>query len=135
MGSASFLLFDEGGGLLYQVRATLIRTGEYPPPGEAEQGGFHGTLSVIESSDSEAIVAEVEGKWILEPNGAGSFGADILVAGTEGGRDHMQLVPVGAIAGTLRAAQVHRGGTGAPGALERRVAALSRLSATWVVGS
>lgn len=130
-GSARILLFDEGGGLLYQVRANLVRSGEFPPPGEAEQGGFHGTLSVIDGDGSEMIVAQVLGKWVLAPSGAGSFGADILVPSGET-RDH-HLVPVGAIAGAIRARPTDRGAEGSPGAVDRTAATLRRLTATWIV--
>jgi len=130
-GSARMMLFDEGGGLLYHVRASLIRTGENPPAGEAEQGGFQGTLSVIDGENGEMVVALVAGKFVLAANGAGSFGADILVPSSET-RD-AGLVAVGSIAGTIRAQPIGREGEGSPGAVERTTVAQRRLSATWIV--
>ena len=44
-GSASAELFDESGSLRYVVRANLVRSGEFPPAGMPEQGGFYEALA------------------------------------------------------------------------------------------
>jgi hypothetical protein len=75
--------------------------------------------------------AQVLGKWIREVDGTGSFGADILVPGSES-RDH-RLVAVGSIAGALRAGLPSRGATGTEGVRARGAKGLARLSASWIV--
>jgi hypothetical protein len=129
-GSASLQLYDETGRLAYLVHASLVRSGEVPPAGEPEQGGFHGELILIEADGSQVPVAVILGKWIREVDGSGTFGVDILVR-TE--LPEEPLVAIGTIAGELRARRPSTDPTGSPGLRKSAVTALGRVAATWVV--
>jgi len=128
-GSASMQLFDAKGRLRYLVRADLVRSGELPPVGEAEQGGFHGILIAVEPDGSFTEAALVMGKWVQEVDGSGTFGAEILVFRSEGRDD--RLVPVGTVEGVLRARMPDTDPTGSPELKSSATAARRRLSATW----
>ena len=130
-GSAALQLFDDAGRVLYLVSATLVRSPESPPDGEAEQGGFLGTLFAIDLDGGLVPAAQVAGKWIRDVDGTGSYGADLLVPASEA-RDH-RLVAVGAIAGALRAGVPNRGASGTEGLRARRVIGAQRMSASWIV--
>jgi len=130
-GSATLDLFGESGNLMYVVRASLLRSGEFPPEGMPEQGGFLGTLILVEADGSRSAVAEVAGKWVRESNGTGTFGADIRVR-TE--RLDEPYMTIGAIEGVLRAPVASGGATGSQGVAAQQVASLARLSGTWFLG-
>jgi len=115
------------------VTSTLVRAPESPPDGEAEQGGFRGTLFAIDIDGGLVPAAQVLGKWIREVDGTGSFGADILVPESES-RDH-RLVAVGAIAGALRTGVPRGGASGTDGLRASTTTGVARLSATWIVQS
>ena len=130
-GSATIQLYDEDGRILYVVSAVLVRAPDSPPDGEAEQGGFHGTLFAVDIDGDLVGAAQVLGKWIREPDGRGSFGADILVPESES-RDH-PMVAVGAIAGALRTGLPRGGASGTDDLRARATTGVARLSATWIV--
>jgi len=130
-GSATIQLYDEDGRILYVVSATLVRSPESPPDGEAEQGGFHGTLFVIATDGGPVAAAQVLGKWIREADGTGSIGADILVPESED-RDH-RLVAVGALRAALRTGVPRGGASGTDGLRARATIGLARVSASWIV--
>ena len=130
-GSASVQLFDETGRLAYLIRADLVRSGEMPPAGMPEQGGFHGILIAVEADGSLTQAALVIGKWVRAADGSGTFGADIEVFRSE--EREQRLVAVGAIEGVLRSRMAEADPTGAPGLRKDTTAARSRLSAVWMI--
>jgi hypothetical protein len=130
-GDASAELFDASGALRYVIRASLLRSGEIPPPTMPDGGVFYGVLLVVVGRDALEPVAQIEGTWIREPSGRGAFAASILVPTED--LDH-PLVEIGLIEGTMGAPNAqsqlrHLRGTQSGGATT-----LGRLSMTWRVG-
>ena len=129
-GAATARLCDPSGRLRYVLRVMLARSGEIPPAGEPDGGGFYGELLSVEGNQ-RVPVAEIEGVWIRQPSGAGSFVSSILVP-TE--NPDFPLVAIGMIQGTLCAPagvsqlqHVERNGSHA-------VTTLGRLRLTWSIG-
>ena len=130
-GVASAELFDPSGRLRYVVRANLLRSGEIPPQGMPDAGGFYGVLLAVVGPGVREPVAQIEGSWIRQASGAGAFAASILVPTED--LDH-PLVAIGIIEGTLRAPmavsqhlQLRRGPS-------QGASTLGRLSLNWTVG-
>jgi hypothetical protein len=131
-GDASAELFDASGRVRYVIRASLLRSGEIPPPRMPDGGMFFGALLAVVGRGALEPVAQIEGTWIREPSGRGAFAASILVPTED--IDH-PLVAIGRIQGTLRAPLavsqlMHLDSTES----SQRVTTLGRLSATWNVG-
>jgi hypothetical protein len=137
MGWASAEILDPSGRLRYVMRANLVRSGEIPPIGMPEQGGFLGVLLLVEGNSVREPVATIEGKWYRELDGSGAFGVDILVP-----TEHLDhpMVDIGTIQGVLRApravSQVPRAIariSGSPKIDITRASTLGRLALTWVL--
>jgi hypothetical protein len=129
-GAASARLYDDSGRLRYVLRVTLARSGEIPPAGQPDGGALYGELLSVQGRQ-RVPVAQIEGVWIQQPSGAGSFVSSILVP-TE--NPDFPLVAIGMIQGTMRAPEgvsqlqyVERGGGHA-------VTTLGRLALTWSLG-
>jgi hypothetical protein len=129
-GVAEAGLYDEFGTLRYVMRADMVRSGEKPPHGMPEQGGFHGVLLAVRERGGLDRVATIAGKWIREEDGSGTFGVDILVPG-EGFEDPMKVV--GTIEGVLHAPRMISWLVGSPRTATRTASALARLSLAWVI--
>jgi hypothetical protein len=129
-GAATAQLCDPSGRVRYVVRATLARSGELPPVGSPDGGGFYGELLAVQGT-ARVPVAQIEGVWIREPGGAGSFVASILVP-TE--NPDSPLEAIGMVQGTLRGPvgvsqlQLYGGGD------SHAVTTLGRLTLTWSIG-
>ncbi len=131
VGEASAELYDVSGRPRYVVRASLLRSGEIPPPEMTDGGVFLGVLLAVVGRDALEPVAQIEGTWIREPNGRGAFAASILVPTED--LDH-PLIAIGEIQGRMSAPNAVSRLMHLRGADTQQVTTLGRVSATWSVG-